>query len=119
MDFPNPEPNPKDLEMGGYQQMVRGEPFRGKFRNSFEKPEPFAPNQPTAINFDLPDINHTFRHGHRIMIQIQSSWFPLTDRNPQKFINILEATPADFQKATERIYHSQQNPSTIVLPILK
>jgi uncharacterized protein len=119
MDFPNPDPNPKDLEMGGYQQMVRGEPFRGKFRNSFEKPEPFVPNQPTALNFDLPDINHTFRHGHRIMIQIQSSWFPLTDRNPQKFINIMEATPADFQKATERIYHSKQNPSTIQLPVLK
>ena len=119
MDFPNPDPNPKDLEMGGYQQMVRGEPFRGKFRNSFEKPEPFVPNQPTAINFDLPDINHTFRHGHRIMIQIHSTWFPLTDRNPQKFINIMEATPADFQKATERIYHSKQNPSTIILPVLK
>jgi putative CocE/NonD family hydrolase len=119
MDYPNPDPNPKDLEMGGYQQLVRGEPFRGKFRNSFEKPEPFVPNQPTAINFDLPDINHTFRHGHRIMIQIHSSWFPLTDRNPQKFINILEATPADFQKATERIYHSKQNPSTIVIPVLK
>ncbi len=119
MDFPNPEPNPKDLEMGGYQQLVRGEPFRGKFRNSFEKPEAFVPNQPTALNFDLPDINHTFRHGHRIMIQIQSSWFPLVDRNPQKFINILEATPADFQKATERVYHSKQNASTIVLPVLK
>ncbi len=119
MDYPNPEPNPKDVEMGGYQQLVRGEPFRGKFRNSFEKPEPFMPNQPTALNFALPDINHTFRHGHRIMIQIHSSWFPLVDRNPQKFITILEATPTDFQKATERIYHSKQNPSTIALPVLK
>jgi uncharacterized protein len=119
MDFPNPDPNPKDLEMGGYQQMVRGEPFRGKFRNSFEKPEPFVPNQPTALNFDLPDINHTFRHGHRIMVQIQSSWFPLTDRNPQKFINILEATPTDFQKSTNCLYHSKQSPSTIQLPVLK
>jgi uncharacterized protein len=119
MDYPNPEPNPKDLEMGGYQQLVRGEPFRAKFHKSFEQPEALVPNQPTAINFDLPDINHTFRHGHRIMIQIHSSWFPLTDRNPQKFINILEATPADFQKATERIYHSKQNASAIVLPVLK
>jgi len=119
MDYPNPNPNPKDVEMGGYQQLVRGEPFRGKFRNSFEKPEPFIPNQPTALNFALPDINHTFRHGHRIMIQIHSSWFPLVDRNPQKFITILEATPTDFQKATERIYHSKQNPSTIALPVLK
>jgi hypothetical protein len=119
MDYPNPNPNPKDVEMGGYQQLVRGEPFRGKFRNSFEKPEPFIPNQPTALNFALPDINHTFRHGHRIMIQIHSSWFPLVDRNPQKFIKILAATPTDFQKATERIYHSKQNPSTIALPVLK
>jgi uncharacterized protein len=119
MDYPNPDPNPKEVEMGGYQQLVRGEPFRGKFRNSFEKPEPFTPNQPTALNFDLPDINHTFRRGHSIMIQIQSSWFPLTDRNPQKFVNIPDATEADFQKATERIYHSKQNSSVIVLPVLK
>jgi putative CocE/NonD family hydrolase len=119
MDYPNPEPNPKDLEMGGYQQLVRGEPFRGKFRNSFEKPEPFVPGQPAALNFALPDINHTFRRGHRIMIQIQSSWFPLVDRNPQKFVNIPEATAADFQKATQRVYHSKPNASAIVLPVLK
>ncbi|HEY2460840.1 MAG TPA: CocE/NonD family hydrolase [Candidatus Acidoferrum sp.] len=119
MDYPKPDPNPKDLEMGGYQQLVRGEPFRGKFRNSFEKPEPFVPGQPTAINFSLPDINHTFRRGHRVMIQVQSSWFPLVDRNPQKFINIPEATEADFQKATERIYRSKDHASAIVLPILK
>jgi hypothetical protein len=119
MDYPNPEPNPKDVEMGGYQQLVRGEPFRGKFRDSFEKPEPFVPNQPAAINFSLPDVNHTFRRGHRIMIQIQSSWFPLTDRNPQKFVSIPEATEPDFQKATERIYRSKENASAIVLPIVK
>ena len=119
MDYPNPDPNPKDVEMGGYQQLVRGEPFRGKFRNSFEKPEPFVPGQPTALDFALPDINHTFRRGHRIMVQIQSSWFPLTDRNPQKFVNIPDATAADFQKATERIYHSKQDASAIVLPVLK
>jgi uncharacterized protein len=118
-DYPNPDPNPKDVEMGGYQQLVRGEPFRGKFRNSFEKPEPFVPGQPTALNFDLPDINHTFRRGHSIMVQIQSSWFPLTDRNPQKFVNIPEATEADFQKATERVYYSKPNASAIVLPVLK
>jgi hypothetical protein len=119
MDFPNPEPNPREVEMGGYQQLVRGEPFRGKFRNSFEKPEPFIPNQATPLNFSLPDINHTFQRGHRIMIQIQSTWFPLTDRNPQKFVNIPDATDADFQKATERIYHSRENASAIVLPVLK
>jgi predicted acyl esterase len=104
--------------MGGYEELVRGEPFRGKFRNSFEKPEPFVPGQPTALNFALPDINHTFRRGHRIMVQIQSTWFPLVDRNPQKFENIPDATEADFQKATERVYHSKSNASAFVLPIL-
>jgi uncharacterized protein len=118
MNYPNPDPNPKEVEMGGYQQLVRGEPFRGKFRNSFEKPEPFVPGQPTALDFALPDINHTFRRGHRIMVQIQSSWFPLVDRNPQKFVNIQQATEADFQKATERVYHSKQDASAIVLPVL-
>ncbi len=117
-DFPNPDPNPKEVKMGGYEQLVRGEPFRGKFRNSFEKPEPFVPGQPTALNFALPDINHTFRRGHRIMVQIQSTWFPLVDRNPQKFENIPDATEADFQKATERVYHSKSNASAFVLPIL-
>jgi predicted acyl esterase len=105
--------------MGGYQQLLRGEPFRGKFRNSFEKPEPFVPGQPAAINFSLPDISHTFGRGHRIMVQIQSSWFPLVDRNPQKFINIPDATETDFQKATERVYHSKQNPSAIELSVAK
>jgi putative CocE/NonD family hydrolase len=119
MDYPNPTPNPKDIQMGGYQQLVRGEPFRGKYRNSFEKPEPFVAGQPTALRFALPDINHTFRRGHRIMVQIQSAWFPLVDRNPQKFVNIPDATDGDFQKATERVYRSKQNASAIVLPILK
>ena len=119
LDYPNPTPNPKDIQMGGYQQLVRGEPFRGKYRNSFEKPEPFVAGQPTALSFALPDINHTFRRGHRIMVQIQSTWFPLVDRNPQKFVNIPDATEGDFQKATERVYRSKQNASAIVLPVLK
>jgi hypothetical protein len=118
-DFHNPDPNPTEVEMGGYQQLVRGEPFRGKFRNSFEKPDPFLPNQPTAINFDLPDINHSFRRGHRVMVQIQSTWFPLTDRNPQKFVNIPDAAESDFVKATERVYRSKQNPTSIMLPVLR
>jgi len=92
--------------MGGYQQLVRGEPFRGKFRNSFEKPEPFVPGKPAAIQYAMPDICHTFKAGHRIMVQVQSSWFPLVDRNPQKFVDIPKAKPADFQKATQRVYHS-------------
>jgi putative CocE/NonD family hydrolase len=90
--------------MGGYQQLVRGEPFRGKFRKSFEKPVPFEPGKPDRIVLALPDIAHTFRSGHRIMIQIQSSWFPLTDRNPQKFMDIPKALKTDFVKATQRVY---------------
>ena len=119
IDFQNPDPNPREVEMGGYQQLVRGEPFRGKFRESFEKPEPFLPNQPTAVNFSLPDINHAFRRGHRVMLQIQSTWFPLVDRNPQKFVNIPDAAESDFVKATQHVYRSKQNPTSIVLPVLK
>jgi putative CocE/NonD family hydrolase len=119
MDYPDPSPNPMFVHMGGYEQLVRGEPFRAKFRKSFEKPEPLTPNQPTAIDFSLPSINHTFRRGHRIMVQIQSTWFPLTDRNPQKFVNIPDATDADFQKATERVYRGGEHASSIVLPVLE
>ena len=84
--------------------MIRGEPFRGKYRRSFEKPEPFEPGKPDRIRFALPGVAHTFRAGHRIMIQVQSSWFPLTDRNPQKFMNIPKARDSDFVKATQRLY---------------
>jgi putative CocE/NonD family hydrolase len=119
MNYPDPVPNHGDVHMGGYQQMVRGEPFRAKFRNSFEKPEPLESNKPTPIHFDLPSINHTFRRGHRIMVQIQSTWFPLVDRNPQKFLNILDAKPEDFQKATQRVYRGGEHASAIVLPVLK
>ncbi len=104
-DYPDPEPNPKGIHMAGYQQLVRGEPFRGKFRNSMAKPEPFTPGKETKIDFAMPDVCHTFRPGHRIMVQIQSSWFPLTDRNPQVFVDIPKARAADFRKATERIFH--------------
>lgn len=103
-DYPNPEPNPSRVQMGGYQQLVRGEPFRGKFRNSLSRPEPFTPGKPEKIEFSMPDICHTFRPGHRIMVQIQSSWFPLVDRNPQSFVNIPQAKESDFVKATERVY---------------
>lgn len=119
-DFPNPDPNPNNVQMGGYQQLVRGEPMRGKFRKSFEQPEPFTPAQVTALNWTMPDICHTFRRGHRIMIQVQSSWFPLVDRNPQKFCDINTATESDFQKATQRVYHSPRAASQIrvnVLPV--
>ena len=79
------------VKMGGYQQLVRGDVMRGKFRNSFEKPEPFEPKQPTPVKFTLHDVCHTFRTGHRIMVQVQSTWFPLVDRNPQKFVDIYNA----------------------------
>ncbi len=102
--------------MNGYQMMVRGEIMRGKFRNSFESPEAFVPGKPTQVKFALPDIAHTFKKGHRLMIQIQSSWFPLADRNPQKFTDIYHAKPEDFQKATIKIFNNQ---SKIILPTLK
>jgi len=104
-DYPDPDPNPTRIVMGGYQQLVRGEPFRGKFRKSMSKPEPFTPGKPENINYTMPDVCHTFRAGHRIMVQIQSSWFPLTDRNPQVFLDIPKAKTTDFKKATERVYH--------------
>jgi putative CocE/NonD family hydrolase len=113
-DYPDPDPNPKEIRMGGYQQLVRGDIFRGRFRNSYEKPEAFQPNKVTKLAFNIPDVNHTFRRGHRIMVQVQSSWFPLVDLNPQKFVpNIYLAKPQDFQKATERVYHTADAPSRI------
>ena len=115
---PRTDVPPPSFTMGGYEQLVRGEPFRGKFRHSFEKPEPFAPGKVEEINFTMQDVNHTFRRGHRIMVQIQSSWFPLTDRNPQTFVNIPDAKPSDFVKATERVYHSSTQASGIVVQVL-
>ena len=116
--FPDNFENKKPTEhvMNGYQMLVRGEVMRGKFRNSFEKPEAFVPGKPTQVKFTLPDIAHQFKKGHRMMIQIQSTWFPLVDRNPQQFMNIYEAKDNDFKKATIKIYHDA---STIQLPILK
>jgi putative CocE/NonD family hydrolase len=104
--------------MGGYQMLVRGEVMRGKFRNSFEKPEAFTPNKVERVKFELPDIAHTFQKGHKLMIQIQSSWFPLVDRNPQKFVNIYQCSDNDFQKATIKIYHDSKNASNVLLPVL-
>ena len=103
----------------GYQMLLRSEVFRGRFRNSFEKPEPFVPNQPTRIRIELLDVLHRFAKGHRLMIQIQSTWFPLVDRNPQKFVpNIFFAKPEDFQKATHRIHRSADFPTTFKLGVL-
>jgi putative CocE/NonD family hydrolase len=115
--YPNDYPDPEEanatkrllgqpsIRMGGYQQLLRGEPMRAKFRNSWEKPEPLAPGKLTEVHFAMPDVNHTFRRGHRIMVQVQSSWFPLVDRNPQTFTDIPNAKAGDFKKATEQVFH--------------
>ncbi len=105
--------------MGGYQMLVRGEVMRGKFRNSFEKPEPFVPGKITEVKYTLPDVAHTFKKGHKLMIQIQSSWFPVVDRNPQKFMDIYHAKDEDFQKATIRVFHNSGAVSKIILPVLQ
>jgi hypothetical protein len=107
------------MKLHGYQMMVRGDVLRGKFRNSMAKPEPFVPNQPTKIEFVLNDIFHTFKKGHRIMVQIQSTWFPMIDRNPQTFVDIYHAKESDFQKATQRVYHTPALSSHLKLQILK
>ncbi|MNY23644.1 Cocaine esterase [compost metagenome] len=117
-DSPSPSPNPKNIIMAGYQMLVRGEIMRGKYRNSFENPEPFIPGMVTKVNYALPDVAHTFKKGHRIMVQVQNSWFPLVDRNPQKFMNIYEADPSDFQKATHRIFHDVNNASALTFTVL-
>jgi uncharacterized protein len=110
-------PPPNFVRMGGYQQLVRGEPFRAKFREGFERPVPLTPGRPARIEFALPDVYHAFRRGHRVMVQIQSSWFPLVDRNPQKFMEIPKAGAADFQKATQRVYRSRGLGSSVTLSV--
>jgi putative CocE/NonD family hydrolase len=118
-DTPDPNPNPRGVRMGGYQQMIRGEPFRGKFRNSMSKPEAFKPGKEAKVEFVMPDVLHTFLPGHRIMVQIQSSWFPLTDRNPQKFVDIPSAKAADFQKATQRVYRGGSDGTRVEVMVVE
>src|SRR6185436_7986084 len=118
-DFPNPDPNPAYVVMGGYQQLVRGDVMRARFRNSFEKPEATVPGQVTRIEFTMPDVCHTFRRGHRVMAHVQSSWFPLVDRNPQTFVDIPTATPEDFRKATQRVYRSGKAASSLTVMVLR
>jgi putative CocE/NonD family hydrolase len=118
-DFPDPEPNPAHLAMGGYQQLVRGDVMRARFRKSFEHPEPLEPGKVTVLRFTMPDVLHTFRREHRVMIQVQSSWFPLVDRNPQTYVpNIAYAKPEDFRKATQRVYRAVDAPSSLTVRIL-
>lgn len=122
--FPDNEPQtpytPKHVLLNGYQHLVRSEAMRGRFRNSFEKPEPMVANQVTPIRFKLQDVLHTFKKGHRLMIQVQSTWFPLIDRNPQKYVpNIYKAEDSDFIKATQKVYHSATYPSKLTVHLLK
>ncbi|HEX5751984.1 MAG TPA: CocE/NonD family hydrolase C-terminal non-catalytic domain-containing protein, partial [Archangium sp.] len=113
------DPNPSGVKMGGYQMLIRGEPFRGKFRNGFDKPEPFSPGKPTVVKFTMPDVCHTFRPGHRLMVQVQSTWFPIIDRNPQTFVpNIFEAKEEDFVRAFHRVYRSAAHPSSLEVSVL-
>jgi putative CocE/NonD family hydrolase len=117
-DYPNPNPNPSGVQMGGYQQLVRGEAMRAKFRDSYENPQPMEPGKLTHIQYVMPDVYHTFRRGHRIMVHVQSSWFPVVDRNPQKFCDIYHAQADDFQRATQRVYRSAEASSQLRVLVL-
>jgi putative CocE/NonD family hydrolase len=111
---------PEKPNMGGYQLMIANDVFRGRFRNSFSNPEPVKPNEVNEYRIDLHSINHVFKSGHKIMVQVQSSWFPIIDRNPQKFVpNIFEAKESDFIVTHQKIYRSVQYPSHIILPVLE
>jgi uncharacterized protein len=115
-----PEDSPQDPQMSGYEWMIANDVFRGRFRKSFEHPEALPANQPEEYTIDLHSVNHTFRRGHRVMIQVQSTWFPLIDRNPQKFVeNIFAANDSDYQLAMQCVYHSPRIGSYIELPIAK
>jgi putative CocE/NonD family hydrolase len=115
-----PEVFPEDPKMGGYQLMIANDVFRGRYRNSFEKPEPVKPNEINKYSIDLHAVNHVFKKGHKIMVQVQSTWFPIIDRNPQKFVqNIFEAKEDDFQTTTQKIFRSAKFPSHIVMPVVK
>ena len=112
------EDAPNIYPMGGYEMLVRAEIFRGRYRNSYENPTAFTPNKIEEVKFELPSIAHTFKKGHRIMVQIQSSWFPLADRNPQQFIDIYHCDEKDFIKSDIKIWHDAQHASKIILPVL-
>jgi putative CocE/NonD family hydrolase len=119
-DHPFVEGSQPGLKFGGFQQMVRSEVIRGRFRNSYEKPEPFVPGKVAEVNLPLQDVCHTFKKGHRIMIHVQSTWFPLIDRNPQKYVdNIFKATAEDFIKATHTVHHSPESQSWIEWKVLQ
>jgi putative CocE/NonD family hydrolase len=112
-----PETSPRGGTMGGFQMLVRGEVLRARFRDSFERPAPFKPGEVTPVKLALQDVCHTFRKGHRVMVQVQSSWFPLVDRNPQQFVDIYRASAADFRPATHRLYHTPRYPSHLAIGV--
>jgi len=115
-----PQKVEQNWRLSGYELMVADEVFRGRFRKSYEKPEPIAPGVVTPFTIDLHTANHLFKKGHRIMVQVQSTWFPIIDRNPQKFVpNIFQAKEADFVKATQRIYRSKQYPSSVEISVVQ
>lgn len=116
-NYANGEPD-LSYPMGGYEMLVHGEVFRGRYRKSLELPEAFVPMVPDKVRFDIGDVAHTFQKGHCIMVQIQSTWFPLVDRNPQQFVNIYEASAADFVKSVIRVYHDKERSSSLILPVL-
>jgi putative CocE/NonD family hydrolase len=116
---PDNVPNLSGVRMGDFQMLVGADVFRSKYRNSYTTPEPMVPNQVTKIEYDIRDKYHTFLKGHRIMVQVQSSWFPVIDRNPGKFMDIYHAQPSDFQKTTQKVYRSPQYPSKLVVRLLK
>jgi hypothetical protein len=113
-----PPTMPSDPDMGGYELPVSLDIFRGRYRTSFEHPEPITPGKPLTYRFALPTVNHVFLPGHRVMVQIQSTLFPLYDRNPQTYVpNIFDAKPTDYQKATQRIWHTPGEASFLSLPV--
>ena len=117
-DTPDPKPNPRKVKLGGYEMLVRGDVLRGKFRNNIATPEPFVPGEITKVEFELQDIFHCFKKGHRLLVQVQSTWFPMVDINPQRFENIFTAKAEDFQKATQRLYHTPQNASHLTVNVM-
>jgi putative CocE/NonD family hydrolase len=115
-----PEQMPGNWKLAGWELMVSNEVFRGRYRNGFDRPEPFVPNEVTPIRFSLHTQDYCFKKGHRVMVQVQSTWFPLIDRNPQTFVpNIFQARASDFRPATQRIYRSAAHPSHLALPVVR
>jgi len=117
-DAPDPRPNPQQIKMGGFQMLLAGDIQRAKFRKNPSRPEAMVPGEITPLAFSIGDKYHTFKKGHRVLVQIQSSWFPMFDRNPQTFVDIYHAKDSDYQRATHRVYRSRQQPSFLTLPVL-